>query len=84
MLKSIAVALAAAAILSSVAAHAAETAGKVQSVNPADRLVTLEDGTELVLAEGVPVDAVKEGDMVKASYEERDGKKVVTEILISN
>ena len=84
MLKSIAVALAAAAILSSGATHAAETGGKVQSVNAADRLVTLEDGTELVLAEGVPGDAVKEGDMVKASYEERDGKKVVTEILISN
>ena len=84
MLKSIAVALAAGAILSFGVAHAAETAGKVQSVNAADRLVTLEDGTELVLAEGVPVDVVKEGDLVKASYEERDGKKVVTEILISN
>ena len=84
MLKPIAAVLAAGAILSFGVAHAAETAGKVQSVNAADRIVTLDDGTELVLAEGVPMESVKEGATVKASYEERDGKKVVTEILVSD
>ena len=84
MRKSIAAVLAASAILSFGVADAAETAGKVQSVNPAERMVTLEDGTQLVLADGVPMDAVKEGDTVKASYEERDGKKLVTEIEVSD
>jgi hypothetical protein len=84
MLKSIAAVLAVGAILSFGLAHAAETAGKVQSVNPAERVVTLEDGTELVLAEGVPMESVKEGATVEASYEERDGKKVVIEMLISD
>ena len=84
MRKSIAAVLAAGAILSFGVAHAAETAGKVQSVNTAERVVTLDDGTELVLAEGVPMESVKEGATVKASYEERDGKKVVIEILVSD
>jgi hypothetical protein len=84
MLKSIAALLAAGAILSFGVAHAAEPAGKVQSVNAAERGVTLEDGTELVLAEGVPMESVKEGATVQASYEERDGKKVVIEILVAD
>jgi hypothetical protein len=83
MLKVFASVLAAGAILSFGVAQAAETEGKVQSVNAADRIVTLEDGTELLLAEGVPMEAVREGATVKASYEERDGKKVVTELLLS-
>jgi Cu/Ag efflux protein CusF len=43
----------------------------------------LEDGTQLWLAESVSTDALKEGATVKASYEEKDGKKVVTEIQVS-
>ena len=43
----------------------------------------LEDGTQLWLAESVSADDLKEGATVKASYEEKDGKKVVTEIQVS-
>jgi Cu/Ag efflux protein CusF len=84
MVKSIAVVLAAGAILSFGVAQAAETAGKVQSVNTGERIVTLEDGTQLFVAEGVPMDSLKEGATVKATYEEQDGKKVVTQLEISD
>ena len=57
--------------------------GKIQKVDTSDRSIVLEDGTQLWLAESVSADALKEGATVKASYEEKDGKKVVTEIQVS-
>ena len=62
---------------------AEEVSGKIQKVDPQERTIVLEDGTQLWLAEGVSTDALQEGATVKASYEERDGKKVVTEIEVS-
>jgi Protein of unknown function (DUF1344) len=64
----------------SMAAWAGEVSGKIQAVDSADRVITLEDGTKLWLAEGISLDNLKEGAKVKASYEERDGKNVVTSI----
>ena len=60
-----------------------EVSGKIQKVDTSDRSIVLEDGTQLWLAESVSADALKEGATVKASYEEKDGKKVVTEIQVS-
>ncbi|HWC02424.1 MAG TPA: DUF1344 domain-containing protein [Methylomirabilota bacterium] len=62
---------------------AEEVSGKIQKVDTNDRSIVLEDGTQLWLAESVSTDALKEGATVKASYEEKDGKKVVTEIQVS-
>lgn len=64
-------------------AWADEVSGTIQSVNVADRLVVLQDGTELWVAEGLSLDLLKEGSSVKAIYEERDGKKVVTAMEVS-
>jgi Cu/Ag efflux protein CusF len=64
----------------SMAAWAGEVSGKIQAVDSAERVITLEDGTKLWLAEGISLDNLKEGAKVKASYEERDGKNVVTSI----
>ena len=64
----------------SMAAWAGEVSGKIQAVDSADRVITLEDGTKLWLAEGISLDNLKEGAKVKASYEERGGKNVVTSI----
>jgi len=64
-------------LLAASAAVAAETSGKIQSIDPSDRAVVLDDGTKLWMAEGLPIDALKEGARIKASYEERDGKNVV-------
>jgi len=47
-------------------------------VDPVDRAIVLDDGTKLWVAEGLPLDALREGARVKASYEERDGKNIVT------
>ena len=62
---------------------AEEVSGKIQKVEMSDRSIVLDDGTQLWLAESVSTDALKEGAIVKASYEEKDGKKVVTQIEVS-
>jgi len=72
-------------MLAAVPVWAEEVSGKIQKVDSADRSIVLEDGTQLWLAESVSVsaDQLKEGATVKASYEEKDGKKVVTKIEVS-
>jgi len=67
----------------SMAAWAGELEGKIQKVDQADRMFVLEDGTQAWVAEGVPMDKLKEGAKVKASYEERDGKKIATTLEVS-
>jgi hypothetical protein len=62
---------------------AEEITGKIQSVDVADRAFVLEDGSKIWVAEGVSMDALKEGTSVKASYEEREGKKVATSVEVS-
>jgi hypothetical protein len=64
-------------------AWAEDISGKVQSVDPGERMFVLDDGSKIWVAEGVSMDAVKEGASVKASYEERDGKKVATSIEVA-
>jgi hypothetical protein len=70
-------------LMVAAAAGAAEVEGKIQSLDAGDRAIVLDDGTKLWLAEGVSMDTLKEGAQVKASYEERDGKNVVTEISVA-
>jgi hypothetical protein len=62
---------------------AEEITGKIQSVDVADRAFVFEDGSKIWVAEGVSMDALKEGTSVKASYEEREGKKVATSVEVS-
>lgn len=64
------------------AAWAADIEGKVKSVDVGERSFTLEDGTKLWVGEGVALDSLREGADVKASYDERDGKNVVTTVEI--
>jgi hypothetical protein len=61
-------------------ASAAELQGTVQAAESAEHVVVLEDGTKLWLAKEVIVGHLREGVTVKLSYEERDGKHVVTRI----
>lgn len=67
----------------SVAAWAGEIEGKIQSVDPGDRVIVLEDGTKVWVAEGLSMDNLKPGATVKAMYEERDGKNVATQFEVS-
>jgi len=65
------------------AGWAEDLTGKIQSVDTAERVIVLDDGTKVWVAEGVPMDELKEGVSVKASYEERDGKKVATSVVVA-
>ena len=66
-----------------VPAWADEISGKIQKVDAADRSIVLEDGTQLWLGDSVAADSLQEGATVKASYEEKDGKKIITAIEVS-
>jgi len=63
---------------------AKEVEGKVTAVDPDGKMVMLDDGTQLEIPATVKVDkkALKPGATVKASYEEKEGKKVVTSIEV--
>ena len=76
----LAVAMAALAIAST--AWAADIEGKIKSVDPTGRMVTLEDGTRLTIPATMKVDGrtLQPGADVKASYEARGSEKVVTAI----
>ena len=63
-----------------LAVAAGQIEGKIKSVDPSTRSITLENGTELI----VPAEAVTDqrllqaGAEIRASFEEKDGRKVVT------
>ncbi len=58
--------------------------GKIKSVDPSGRVLTLDDGTRLMIPPTVNVarDTLKEGAIVKANFEERSGQKVVTSLEV--
>lgn len=62
---------------------AGEMEGKIKSWDAATNIVTLQDGTQLSVPADAKVarDRLKEGATVKVSYEEKDGKKIVTTIV---
>ena len=66
------------------AGWADESTGKVQKVDRDQRTIVLEDGTQIWVAEGVSLDAVTEGKEVKVMFEEKDGKKVATQVDVTN
>lgn len=61
-----------------------EVQGKVKSWDAAAGMVTLEDGTTLSVPASVKErTAIKEGAIVKASYDEKEGKKVVSKMEVT-
>jgi len=73
------------AVLSIAAvAAAADVQGTIKSVDPSGRVVTLEDGTQLMIPATTKVDrdALKPGAQVKASFEAKGTSKVVTSIQV--
>ncbi len=65
-------------------AWAADVEGKIKSVDPSGKMVTLDDGTKLMIPPTMKVEkqALKPGANVKASYEEKDGNKVATSFMV--
>jgi Cu/Ag efflux protein CusF len=63
-------------------AWAGEIEGKITAVDTDARMIQLDYNTDIAVAEGVPMDRLKEGANVKASYEERGGKKIATRVEV--
>jgi hypothetical protein len=63
----------------SLSAAAEETKGTIQSINPADHSIVLDDGTRLWVSEGQFTD-LSLGDQVQASYEMQGDKKIVIQM----
>src|SRR5262245_56297676 len=83
MKKVLTIALALLLGLAVTGAWAEEVSGKIKTVDSAQRAVVLEDGTMIWIAEGVAMEDLQEGKSVKASYEERDGKKIAVSVEVS-
>lgn len=76
--------LAALLVAASVAWAAQTIEGKIMSVDPSGEMVTLFDGTKLMIPPDLKVlrDALKKGATIKATYVEKGGQKVVTSIVV--
>ena len=60
-----------------------EVRGMIKDVDPSGRMLTLDDGTQLTIPPTVQLPrGIKEGSIVKASFEERAGQKVVTALEV--
>ncbi len=68
----------------SLALAAQTIQGKIMSVDPYGNMVTLLDGTTLVIPSDVKVqrDALKKGVTVRATFEQKDGQNVVTSLVV--
>src|SRR5262249_7136408 len=62
-----------------------EVQGKVKSWDAASNMLTLEDGTQISIPANAKVsrDQLKPGANVKASFEEKDGKKLATSVEVT-
>jgi Protein of unknown function (DUF1344) len=65
-------------------AWAEDVQGKIKSVDASGKMVTLDDGTRLMIPPTLAIEkqALKPGANVKASYEEKDGQKVATSFMV--
>jgi hypothetical protein len=70
--------------LAATVAWGAETIATVRSVDPGQKRVVLDDGTQLWVAPGMSLDLFVQGRRVKVSFEERDGKKWVRSVEAVN
>ena len=75
-------AVALAGLLATGVASAADLEGKIQVVKTDERVVILEDGKQVWIAEGLSMEELQEGTLVKVAYEERDGKVVAVSIEV--
>ena len=59
--------------------------GKVMTVDPAGKSLTLDDGTKLTIPESVKFNRadLKPGAAVKAAYEVKDGQNILTTLEVA-
>jgi len=65
-------------------AWAADVQGKIKSVDASGRVVTLDNGAQIMIPPTLTVErqALQPGANVKASYDEKDGQKVATSFTV--
>lgn len=60
-----------------------EVRGMIKELDPSGRMLTLDDGTQLTIPSNVQLPGnIKEGAIVRASFEERAGQKVITSLEV--
>lgn len=61
------------------AAYAATVEGVVQSVDPATRTVTLQDGNTFVLPDSTPIDSIAIGAKIRVTVDDSSGAVTAVE-----
>jgi Cu/Ag efflux protein CusF len=64
----------------SAIAQAAETTGTIEDIDPNGRTMMLDDGVTYQLDEAVDAEGLKTGDKVMVTYEQADGKIMVSAV----
>ncbi|MEM7224489.1 MAG: DUF1344 domain-containing protein [Pseudomonadota bacterium] len=76
--------LSAVALLCAVSlAQAEEAKGTIAALDTSQGMIVLDSGETFTLADGVSVEGLTPGTEVTVSYEEKDGQKVVHDVLPS-
>jgi Cu/Ag efflux protein CusF len=70
------------AILTTVAAFAAEAEGKIKSINVDDQTITLDDGKSYKLPGEFDMDSIKTGMEVLLAYDEIGGQNLITDMQL--
>ena len=74
--------IAAALVLISGAAFAAEAEGKIRSIDPDQLTITLADGNSYKLPGELDIGALREGMEVLFAYDEVGGEKLITDMQV--
>jgi len=61
-------------------ALAEEAKGTVQKLDRKDQSIVLDDGTQLWVVTGAPLNEVRVGDQVNVTYEQKGDKKVIRDL----
>ena len=72
----------AALVATPLGAWAAEKEGKITKWETTTRTVTFDDGSTYQVTDTVKTESLKEGARIKVTYDEKDGKYVVTKYVI--
>lgn len=61
-------------------ANAEEATGTVSTIDETTNMLTLEDGTQYMLGEGVSTEGLAPGTEVTVTFEEQDGQRTATQV----
>ena len=64
----------------SLSAAAEQSRGTVKTVNSAEQSIVLDDGTQLWVVSGAPLNEISMGDQVKVTYKIEGDKKVIVDL----